>query len=130
MATIRVGGLGRLLLILLAVVLALPLCADGAYGARRTAASSSAGPRSTDAAPVASEGSEHPEVAAHRCPPRRSGRSAATLCAPTPPGTPVSTSEPERTEAGVGIAAPLTGRQAVPVSRSGELPVHHGVFRC
>ncbi|MEU9121157.1 hypothetical protein AB0C96_15105 [Streptomyces sp. NPDC048506] len=134
MAKIRVGRLGRLLLIVVAVVLALPLVANGAYGERAAAAparSGTAGAGSPDTAPTASDAAEHPEKATDRCQPRRSGRSTATVAVPTPSGTPVSTAQRVRTEAGpAGINAALTGRQAVPLSRSGELPVHHLVFRC
>ena len=134
MTTLQVRGLGRLLLIVVTLVLALPLVAGGTYG-ERTAAPPAAGNSAADAgspdsAPVASAPSDHPEAAGDRCQPRRGGRSAATLCAPAPPGTPVSTAGPVRTEGGLRVTVPLTGRQAVPLSRSGELPVRHLVFRC
>lgn len=137
MAKIRVGGLGRLLLIVVAVVLALPTFLDGAYGegagtapARNPVRNNAAGAGALGIAPTASDASEHPDAATDRCQPRRSGRSTATVAAPAPPGTPVSTVEPVRPEGGRGVTTPLTGRQAVPLSRSGELPVQHGVFRC
>lgn len=133
MAKIQVGRFGRLLLILMAVVLALPIAVDGAYEdhvAAGPARNSASGAGSPGAAALASDASEDPETAAGRCPPRRGGRSTATVCAPAPPGTPVSTAGRARTEGGLAVAASLTGRQARPVSRSGELPVHHLVFRC
>ncbi|MFH8685131.1 hypothetical protein [Streptomyces lydicus] len=134
MAAIQVRGLGRLLLLVVALVLALPLVAGGAYGERAAAPPVGKGATGAEspgsAAPVASDPSGHPEAAGDRCQPRRGGRSAATLCAPAPPGTPVSTAGPVRTEGGLRATAPLTGRQAVPLSRSGELPVRHLVFRC
>lgn len=133
MAKIRVGGLGRLLLIVVAVVLALPTFIDGAYGEGAATApgrNNAAGTGTSGIAPTASDDSEHPDSATDRCQPRRSGRSTATVAAPAPPGTPVSTVEPVRPEGGRGVTAALTGRQAVPLSRSGELPVQHGVFRC
>ncbi|MFJ6602088.1 hypothetical protein [Streptomyces lydicus] len=134
MTTIQVRGLGRLLLIVVTLVLALPLVAGGTYGERAAAppaaGNSAAGTGSPGSAPLASDPSDHPEAAGDRCQPRRGGRSAATLCAPAPPGTPVSTAGPVRTEGGLRVTVPLTGRQAVPLSRSGELPVRHLVFRC
>ncbi|MFG2290545.1 hypothetical protein ACGFOU_31255 [Streptomyces sp. NPDC048595] len=133
MAKIQVGRFVRLLLILMAVVLALPTAADGAFGTDAAAAParhSASGAGSASTAPVASDPSEDGEAALGRCLPRRGGRAAATVCVPAPPGTAVSTDAPVRTEGGLRLAAPLTGRQAVPVSRSGELPVHHLVFRC
>ncbi|MFJ3953651.1 hypothetical protein SLV14_003363 [Streptomyces sp. Je 1-4] len=135
MAKIRVRGLGRLLLIVMAVLLALPLGADGVYGERATAAPASTGAGRTGSpgtAPWASDPAEteNPESGSDRCPPRRDGRSTASVSAPTPPFTTVSTTAPVRTEGGLHLTAPLTGRQAVPVSRSGELPLQHLVFRC
>ncbi|WP_327704247.1 hypothetical protein OG530_23235 [Streptomyces decoyicus] len=133
MAKIRVGGLGRFLLIVVVVVLALPTLAEGAYGQSPAAApatngatrAGSAGTTTTD-----SDTSEHPESGSDRCQPRRGGRSTATVSAPPPPVTTVSTADRVRTDGGLRVTVPLTGRQAVPVSRSGELPVHHLVFRC
>ncbi|AZS73435.1 hypothetical protein DDE74_23005 [Streptomyces lydicus] len=135
MAKIRVRGLGRLLLIVMAVLLALPLGADGVYGERATAAPASTGAGRTGSpgtAPWASDPAEteNPESGSDRCPPRRDGRSTASLSAPTPPVTTVSTTAPARTGGGLHLTAPLTGRRAVPVSRSGELPLQHLVFRC
>ncbi|UKY51956.1 hypothetical protein [Streptomyces inhibens] len=139
MAKIRVGRLGRLLLIVVAVVLALPTATEGVYGEIAAAAAAmnrasgtgtGSGTGSSGVAPMASDASEHPESGADRCQPRRGGGSTATVTAPTPPGTTVSTAGPVRTEGGLRVTVPLTGRQAVPLSRSGELPVHHRVFRC
>ncbi|MEJ8649784.1 hypothetical protein WKI65_17235 [Streptomyces sp. MS1.AVA.3] len=133
MAKIRVGGLGRFLLIVVAVVLALPALAEGAYGQSPAAAPATNGATRAGSAgttTMASDTSEHPESGSDRCPPRRGGRSTATVSAPTPPVTTVSTAGPVRTDGGLRVTVPLTGRQAVPLSRSGELPVHHLVFRC
>ncbi|MCX5451438.1 hypothetical protein [Streptomyces nigrescens] len=133
MAKIRVRGLGRLLLIVMAVLLALPMGADGVYGERATAAPASTGAGRTGSpgtAPWASDPAENEESGSDRCPPRRDGRSTASVSAPTPPFTTVSTTAPVRTEGVPRLTAPLTGRRAVPVSRSGELPVQHLVFRC
>lgn len=57
---------------------------------------------------------------------------------PAPVTAPVTTGRPgcvDRCADGApqpaaAAAAPVTGRQAVPLSRSGELPVAHQVFRC
>ncbi|MCF3148475.1 hypothetical protein [Streptomyces platensis] len=133
MAKIRVRGLGRLLLIVMAVLLALPMDAEGVYGERTPAAPASSGAGRTGPAgptPWASDSSENPESGSDRCPPRRDGRSTASVSAPTPPLTTVSTAAPARTGGRLHLTAPLTGRRAVPVSRSGELPVQHAVFRC
>ncbi|MFD5399398.1 hypothetical protein ACFWJW_34980 [Streptomyces sp. NPDC127097] len=133
MAKIRVRGLGRLLLIVMAVLLALPLGAEGVYGERATAAPVTSGAGRTGPAgptPWASDSSENPESGSDRCPPRRDGRSTAAVSAPAPPLTTVSTAAPARTGGALRLTAPLTGRQAVPVSSSGELPVQHAVFRC
>ncbi|MEU8685031.1 hypothetical protein [Streptomyces sp. NPDC048611] len=132
MAKTRVRGLGRLLLIVMAVLLALPMGAEGVYGERLTAAPPANGTGRT--APPApdwtSDPSENPESGGDRCPPRRDGRSSAPVSAPAPPATTVSTAAPVRSRSRLPLAAPLTGRQAVPLSRSGELPVQHLVFRC
>ncbi|WP_310728739.1 hypothetical protein [Streptomyces sp. N2A] len=81
--------------------------------------------------PVLGDAFGHPHAAREGCPARRGGRSTGSLCAPAPSGKAVSTAAPVWTvQGGSAISAPLTGRQAVPLSRSGELPVHHLVFRC
>ncbi|PBC84165.1 hypothetical protein SAMN05428945_1211 [Streptomyces sp. 2224.1] len=137
MAKIRVRGLGRLLLIVVTVVLALSLGAEAVYGEHASAAPAMNGagrtaPSGTDPRASDTSASEHPESGSDRCPPRRDGRSAASVSAPTPPVTTVSTAGRgrDRTEGGLGLTAPLTGRQAVPLTRSGELPLQHAVFRC
>ncbi|MFE6742135.1 hypothetical protein [Streptomyces tubercidicus] len=130
MTTLRVHGFGRLLLIVMAVLLALPMGAEGVYGAPAAAAPITG--RTAPPAPTSSvsDPAENPESGSDRCPPRRDGRSSAAVSAPTPPLTTVSTAAPVRTGGGLPLTAPLTGRRAVPVSRSGELPVQHLVFRC
>ncbi|GAU71653.1 hypothetical protein SSP35_70_00030 [Streptomyces sp. NBRC 110611] len=148
MAKVRVDGLGRLLLIVVSVVLALPTVAGGAYEEHAAAVPArtsaiGAGPRdpaptgSRDPAPMAADAPDHPKYSADRGHPRhssghprRSSRASVAYAAHGRSVTPVSTAEPVWTDGGTGITAPLTGRQAVPLSRSGELPVHHGVFRC
>ncbi|MFH8571872.1 hypothetical protein [Streptomyces sp. NPDC017993] len=132
MAKVRVGILCRLLAILAAVVLALPALAEGAYGKAVAAAApafaaTAATPR---AAQLAVDAAEHQETGADRCQSRRGGRSAATVSAPAPLSTPLSTATPVRPVSGLAVTVPLTGRQAVPLSRSGELPVRHRAFRC
>ncbi|MFI1741465.1 hypothetical protein [Streptomyces sioyaensis] len=146
MAKTRAGRIGRLLLIVVALVLALPAIAGGAYGesvsatAKSAARSASPGSDSPDSdspdgdspddVQWASKTSEHPESGADRCRTRHGGRSTATVSAPHPPRTTVSSAGPVRTESGLSVTVPLTGRRAVPLSRSGELPVRHLVIRC
>ncbi|MEV5480778.1 MULTISPECIES: hypothetical protein [Streptomyces] len=146
MAKTRAGRIGRLLLIVVALVLALPAIAGGAYGesvsataksAARSASPDSDSPdgaspdgASPDDVQWASKTSEHPESGADRCRTRHGGRSTATVSAPHPPRTTVSSAGPVRTESGLSVTVPLTGRRAVPLSRSGELPVQHLVIRC
>ncbi|MEU7434385.1 hypothetical protein AB0B07_26665 [Streptomyces sioyaensis] len=146
MAKTRAGRIGRLLLIVVALVLALPAIAGGAYGesvsatAKSTARSASPDSDSPDSESPdgdspddvqwASKTSEHPESGTDRCRTRHGGRSTATVSAPHPPRTTVSSAGPVRTESGLSVTVPLTGRRAVPLSRSGELPVQHLVIRC
>ncbi|MFI9051868.1 hypothetical protein [Streptomyces sp. NPDC053427] len=131
---------GRFLLVvaaLVAVVLVLPVGAWGGYGeayearaaAARTAAGGS-GPGAAAATPATPDSHDPPEAAADRYRPRRGGRSAAAVSAPPPLSTPLSTASPVRHPDGLPGSVPLTGRQAVPLSRSSELPVQHHVFRC
>lgn len=151
MAKTRAGRIGRLLLIVVALVLALPAIAGGAYGesvsataksAARSASPDSDSPDSDSPDSVSPDGdspddvqwasktSEHPESGTDRCRTRHGGRSTATVSAPHPPRTTVSSAGPVRTESGLSVTVPLTGRRAVPLSRSGELPVQHLVIRC
>ncbi|GAU71641.1 hypothetical protein SSP35_65_00020 [Streptomyces sp. NBRC 110611] len=133
MAKIRIGGFCWLLLIVVAAILALPIVADGAYGERTAAAPA---PRSGTpvTAPMVSSASDDTEStsddtesASDHCPVRRCGR---TTVEPARSGPLMSTTEQAWTDSGPGITAPLTQREAVPLSKSGELPVQHGVFRC
>lgn len=136
MAKIRVRGLGRLLLIVVTVVLALSLGTDAVYGEHAPAAAPATigagrtAPSGTEPRASDSSTAESPESGSDRCPTRREGRSTASVTAPTPPVTTVSTADRGRTEGGLRLTAPLTGRQAVPLTRSGELPLQHAVFRC
>ncbi|MFG2529058.1 hypothetical protein [Streptomyces sp. NPDC048516] len=135
MAKIRVRGLGRLLLIVVTVVLALSLGTDAVYGEHAPAAPAANGvgrtaPSGTEPRASDTSTAENPESGSDRCPPRRDGRSTASVAAPTPPVTTVSTAGRGRTGGGLRLTVPLTGRQAVPLTRSGELPLRHAVFRC
>ncbi|MEV0375796.1 hypothetical protein AB0I10_39740 [Streptomyces sp. NPDC050636] len=133
MAKVRVGVLCRLLGIVAALVLALPTVAHGVRGGLAAlappalSATAPAGPRTSQPAVTAHE---HPDSVAVHCQQRHGGRSAATVSAPMPLSTPLSTSCPVRTVGGLTVTGPQTGRQAVPLSRSGELPVRHRSFRC
>ncbi|MFF4955307.1 hypothetical protein [Streptomyces chattanoogensis] len=148
---LRGTGLGRFLLAVVVVVLALPVVAGrsyggyGSYGQTRGAALSGAasgapseseygtadGRGAAAATPVALDLHEHhPQAGPDRCRPRRGGRSAAAVSAPPPLSTPLSTACPVRDTDGPPGSVPLTGQRAVPLSRSGELPVQHRVFRC
>ncbi|MFI1306760.1 hypothetical protein [Streptomyces sioyaensis] len=131
MAKTRAGRIGRLLLIVVALVLALPAVAGAAYGESVSAtAKSAARSDSPDDAQWASDTSEHPQSGADRCRTRHGGRSTATVSAPHPPRTTVSSAGPVHSESGLSVTVPLTGRRAVPLSRSGELPLRHLVIRC
>ncbi|WP_189100545.1 hypothetical protein [Streptomyces kronopolitis] len=131
MAKTRAGRLGRLLLLVVALVLALPAAAGGAYAASgpATAKSAARGAAPYDA-PWASDTDDHQESGADRCRTRHGGRSTAAVSVPVPPRTTASQAGPLRAEGGLNRTAALTGRRAVPVARSGELPVRHLVFRC
>ncbi|MDX3228196.1 hypothetical protein [Streptomyces sp. ME19-01-6] len=74
--------------------------------------------------------SSHDDAGADDCQGLRGAR--APLTAPTPTGKPgcVCGCDAGRLEPRTTAVAPLTGRQAVPVSRSGELPVSLQIFRC
>ncbi|MFJ6748469.1 hypothetical protein ACIQNI_09785 [Streptomyces sp. NPDC091266] len=130
MAKIRVGALCRFLLIVAAVVLALPAAAALPALVERAPAYGTAGPAASSDVPQALDATDHPESAADRCQPRRGGRSAPAASAPTPLSTPLSTACSVRPVGGSAVTVPLAARQAVPLSRSGELPVRYGVFRC
>ncbi|AJT65288.3 hypothetical protein T261_3623 [Streptomyces lydicus] len=153
---LRGTGLGRFLLAVVVVVLALPAIAGrsyGSYGQTRGATLAGAAPGAPSesangttygtaygttygkgagaANPVALDLHEHhPQAGPDRCRPRRGGRSAAAVSVPPPLSTPLSTACPVRDTDGPPGSVPLTGQRAVPLSRSGELPVQHRVFRC
>ncbi|TJZ42717.1 hypothetical protein FCH28_32955 [Streptomyces piniterrae] len=140
MAKVRADRLGRLLLIVATIVLALPTVLHGVRGGVAALtppalAADSPGhhwepPPGQRAGHPTFSTDGHPDAAAVHCQQRHGGRSPATASAPVPLSTPLSTSAPVRAVGGRAVSAPLTGRQAVPLSRSGELPVHHSVFRC
>ncbi|WP_411145728.1 hypothetical protein [Streptomyces sp. x-80] len=134
MAKVRAGRVGRLLLIIAAVVLALSSVGGG--GRERAAAAALLPEIAADGrvtprtAQFARDSAEHPEPGVDRCRARRGGRFTAAAGAPSPPAAQPATAGPARTAGGPTVTGPLTGRRAVPLSRSGELPVRHGVVRC
>ncbi|MEU9113280.1 hypothetical protein AB0D04_16235 [Streptomyces sp. NPDC048483] len=131
----RIRGLGRFLLMMVIAVLVVPAGAAGVYrqaygqgaAVSRTEADGARAPTTT---PVAHASHDHPEAATDRSRPRRGARSAAAVSAAAPQSTPLSTAGPVRDGDGLPVSVPLTGHQAVPLSRSGELSGRHHVFRC
>jgi hypothetical protein len=110
-----------------------------------------AGPACAHAGPESSVGRaervepiERAEPKRESCPAQRSGSGSFTGVLIALPGSPYSPSPPRSRSAAYGgptdadpgagqvapVAAARTARQAVPLSRSGELPVAHQVFRC
>ncbi|UQA93895.1 hypothetical protein [Streptomyces halobius] len=140
MAKIQVGVFCRLVALAAAVILGLPTVVHGVRGGFSALTPSAFAAVGTspachwETAPGQRVG--HPARAADEhhgtvhCRPRHGGRALATVSVPGPLSTPLSTSAPVPEVGGLAVTAPLTGRQAVPLSRSGELPVHHSVFRC
>ncbi|MFG2139179.1 hypothetical protein [Streptomyces sp. NPDC048650] len=136
MASSRTHRLGRFLWVVVAVLLLIPAVAGAAYGetsggsagAARAATGPGAGAPAAATPPL--EADDDPETATHRGRPRRGGRPATAVSAPAPASTPPSPACPVRDAAGTPGSGPSTGRQTVPLSRSGELPVRHLVFRC
>ncbi|MFG2225923.1 hypothetical protein [Streptomyces sp. NPDC048644] len=132
----RTAALVRLLLVAIALILSVPAAPPGTYGASAArlvapVAANLPGPSGTSAprtSAVARDAEE--ESVGERIQPRRSGRSVAAPSAPTPHSVPLPSSAPVRTAGGLALTASLTARHAVPLARSGELPVRHGVFRC
>ncbi|MEU4200651.1 hypothetical protein [Streptomyces sp. NPDC045470] len=123
----------RVLLFLMAALLAFPVGAEGAYG--RAAGAGAGGRAGTQtvglAAPYAYEDGGPAESAGERCPTGRAARSATGVPA-FHPGDQARGAN-DRTVppvTGPGPAAPATGRSAVPPRRSGQLPISHRVFRC
>ncbi|MFD7662761.1 hypothetical protein [Streptomyces sp. NPDC059788] len=119
----------RVLLFLMAALLAFPVGAEVTYG---RAAGGRGGAQAVDAvAPYAYEDGGPADSMAEHCPTGRAARSATgapachpgdqTRCASDPTVPPATGPRP---------AAPVTGRRAVPLTRSGQLPISHRVFRC
>lgn len=119
----------RGLLAVVSVLLALFIAADTASAqvAHPETITSTA---SADPKPIIKAHSTHHDDGVEDCNGLRNGR--APLTAPTPSGKYGCVCG---CDAGVpmprtAISSSLTGRQAVPVSRSGELPVILQIFRC
>ncbi|MET7764756.1 hypothetical protein [Streptomyces sp. NPDC005336] len=112
------------------VLLALFIAADSA-SAQVTHPEAISATASADPRPIVeAAASLHHDAGAEDCQGLRGGR--APLTAPTPNGTYGCVCG---CDAGVpvprtAITTSLTGRQAVPVSRSGEVPVILQIFRC
>ncbi|MEV5594178.1 hypothetical protein [Streptomyces sp. NPDC052496] len=133
----------RVLLFLLAALLAFPVGTEGAYGRDtegaygRTAGSpygrTAEGRSGASAAEVAApyEDGGPADSAAGHCPTGRAARSATGIPAFHPGDQVRSASDPTvPPAAGPAPAAPVTGRRAVPLKSSGQLPISHRVFRC
>ncbi|KWT58884.1 hypothetical protein ADL21_27220 [Streptomyces albus subsp. albus] len=129
----------RVLLFLMAALLAFPVGGEKAHGraaeSRNTvAAGSTAAPGSgvrSAVTPYAYEDGGPADPAAERCPTGRATRSATGI-----PGS--RTGDPTRCAGGPTVppadgpspAGPVAGTRAIPLTRSGQLPVSHRVFRC
>lgn len=125
-----IGQAGRVLLAAVSVLLALFLAADCAY-AQVTHPEMVATAAVAESRPVVKvTESAHHDRGADDCQGLRGSRAPVT--APTAMGKPgcVCGCDADRLEPRTTALAPLTGRQAVPVSRSGELPVSLQIFRC
>ncbi|MFI0780787.1 hypothetical protein [Streptomyces sp. NPDC021212] len=114
---------------MVSVLLALFIAADTA-SAQVAHPESIASTATADPKPIIKAHSAHHDDGVEDCKGLRGGR--APLTAPTPSGKYGCVCG---CDAGVrmprtAISTSLTGRQAVPVSRSGELPVTHQIFRC
>ncbi|MFE0629818.1 hypothetical protein ACFW3D_22990 [Streptomyces sp. NPDC058864] len=82
------------------------------------------------------------EPETRNCLARRQGSNGIRLVLPGTVSVPAPASAPrgsagtdetvpvEDAQVSAAVTAPRTARQAVPLSRSGELPVAHGAFRC
>ncbi|OKI07224.1 hypothetical protein A6A06_35460 [Streptomyces sp. CB02923] len=119
----------RVLLFLVAALLAFPAGAEGAYA---RAAGGRAGTQTVGAAAAyAYEDGGPADPAAERCPTGRTPRSATGVPASHPGDQTRCASDPTVPPAtGPAPTAPVTGRRAVPLTRSGQLPISHRVFRC
>ncbi|MFE2432105.1 hypothetical protein ACFXJ5_35950 [Streptomyces sp. NPDC059373] len=129
-----------------AVARALALCAAVLLGLFLAAepACAHSGPESSAGRVERVERIERAEPKREGCPAQRSDSGSFTGVLIALPGSPYSPSSPRSRSAafdspadadpGTGraapVAAPRAARQAIPLSRSGELPVAHQVFRC
>ncbi len=125
----------RVLLFLLAVLLAFPVGSEGAHGRTAGAGAGAGGRAGTQtvgvAAPFAYEEGGPADSASERCPTGRAARSATGIPAFHPGDQARGASDPTVPPAtGPDPAAPVTGHRAVPLRRSGQLPISHRVFRC
>ncbi|WP_030673352.1 hypothetical protein [Streptomyces rimosus] len=129
----------RVLLFVLAALLAFPVGGERAYGrvaqGRTTVAAGGAdaarGGVRAAVAPYAYEDGGPADPTAERCPTGRATRSATGIPASHPGDQTRCASDPTVPPAeGPPPAAPVTGNRAVPLMRSGQLPVSHRVFRC
>lgn len=125
-----VGHAGRVLLAAVSALLALFIAADctSAQVTRPQMMATASVAESRPAVKITP--SAHGDAGADDCQGLRGAR--APLTAPTLTGKPgcVCGCDAGRLEPRSTAVAPLTGRQAVPVSRSGELPVSLQIFRC
>ncbi|MFH9419826.1 hypothetical protein [Streptomyces sp. NPDC017529] len=124
----------RVLLFVMAALLAFPVRFDGAYGqAAGGGASARAGTHTASVvAPYAHDDRDSADTATERCPTGRSARSATGIPASHPGGdqTRCATDPTVPPAAAPHPTAPVTGCRAVPLTRSGQLPISHRVFRC
>ncbi|KOT52918.1 MULTISPECIES: hypothetical protein [Streptomyces] len=125
----------RVLLFLVAALLAFPVGGEKAYGraaeSRGTVAAAPGTGVRTAVAPYAYEDGGPADPTAEHCPTGRATRSATgipgcrtgdpTRCAGDPTVPPAERPSP---------AGPVGGTRAIPLTRSGQLPVSHRVFRC
>ncbi|MFH8408041.1 hypothetical protein ACH4FX_25065 [Streptomyces sp. NPDC018019] len=131
----------RVLLFVVAALLAFPVGAEGAYGRAPGAgitAGAGTGVRAAgvrgalDAvAPYAYEEGGPADSVAERCPTGRAARSTTGVPAFHPGDQTRCASDPTvPPAAGPSPTAPVTGHRAMPLTRSGQLPISHRVFRC
>ncbi|GCD43871.1 hypothetical protein [Streptomyces paromomycinus] len=127
----------RVLLFLLAALLAFPVGSEGAYGRVAGAGAGAGGRAGTQtvglAAPYAYayEDGGPAETAGERCPTGRAARSATGIPTSRPGDQSRGANDPAvRPAAGPDATALVAGRGAAPLRRSGQLPISHRVFRC
>lgn len=121
---------GRLLFAVVSVLLSLFIAADCASAQVTHPRIVTTGSVAESRPAVKVTASAHHDAGADDCQGLRGAR--APLTAPTTTGKPgcVCGCDAGRLEPRTMAVAPLTGRQAVPVSRSGELPVSLQIIRC